>query len=170
MHAAGITDSFYSGATSVPSAETVARGRQTAAAFALTPDEERLNFSVYFALRTFFEAARAIPGNQHVLEQVIRKPSVWSVVKHFGVDITFSYAWEDAGRRRHPRHVCRASDGDRSAPVHTHAVGRSRRAIRFVARTARGACPSRYTSPMAPASSLAVSSFGRRRVPREAHH
>ena len=95
VQAAGITDYSYSGSTSVPSPETVARGRQAAAAFGLTPEEERLTFSVYFALRTFLEAARAIPGNQHVLEQVIRKPSVWSVVRHFGVDTTFSYAWED---------------------------------------------------------------------------
>ena len=95
VKAAGITDSFYSGGTSVPSAETVARGQRTAAAFGLTPEEERLNFSVYFALRTFFEAAMEIPGNQHVLEQVIQKPSVWSVLSHFGVKSTFTYGWQD---------------------------------------------------------------------------
>jgi hypothetical protein len=95
VQAAGITDYFYSGSTSVPSAEAVARGQKTAAAFGLTPEEERLNFSVYFALRTFFEAAMEIPGNQHVLEQVIQKPSVWSVVSHFGVKTTFTYGWQD---------------------------------------------------------------------------
>ena len=83
--AAGITDDSYSGSYSMPSAEVVARGKQAAAAYGLTPEEERLTFSVYFALRTFFGAASEIPGNQHVLEQVIQKPSVWSVIRHLGV-------------------------------------------------------------------------------------
>jgi len=95
VQAAGITEYFYSGSTSIPSAETVARGKKAAAAFGLTPEEERLNFSVYFALRTFFEAAMEIPGDRHVLEQVVQKPSVWSVVSHFGVKINFTYGWQD---------------------------------------------------------------------------
>jgi hypothetical protein len=95
VRAAGITDSFYSGSTSVPSAEVVARGQRAAAAFGLTPEEERLNFSVYFALRAFFEAAMEIPGDRQILEQVMQKPSVWSVISHFGVKVTFTYGWQD---------------------------------------------------------------------------
>jgi hypothetical protein len=95
LEAAAITDFHYSGSTSIPSAETVARGRKAADAFGLTAEEERLFFSVYFALKTFFGAAMAIPGNQHVLEQVIEKPSVWSVVKHFGVRTNVSFSWQD---------------------------------------------------------------------------
>lgn len=95
LEAAGVTDFAYSGSTSIPTAAAVARGKQTAAALGLTPEEERLYFSVYFALRTFFEAAMQIPGNQHVLEQVIQKPSLWSVVSHFGVKTTFTYGWQD---------------------------------------------------------------------------
>jgi hypothetical protein len=91
--AAGITDIFYTGSTSIPSAETVARGKKAADAIGLTADEERLTFSVYFALRAFFGAASEIPGNQHVLEQVIQKPSVWSVIRHFGVAIGLQ--WDD---------------------------------------------------------------------------
>ncbi len=90
--AAGITDFHYSGSASIPSAEIVARGKKAAAAFGLTPEEERLSFSVYFALRTFFGAASEIPGNQHVLEQVIQKPSVWSVIRHLGVAVGLE--WE----------------------------------------------------------------------------
>jgi hypothetical protein len=95
LNAAAITDFVYSGGTSTPSAEAVARGKKTAAAFGLTSGEERLFFSVYFALQTFFSAAMAIPGNQHVLEQVIQKPSVWSVVRHFGVHTALSFNWQD---------------------------------------------------------------------------
>ena len=50
---------------------------------------------MYFALQTFFSAAMAIPGNQHVLEPVIQKPSVWSVVRHFGVRTNLSFSWQD---------------------------------------------------------------------------
>lgn len=95
LQAAGITAGSYGGSTSIPSAEAVARGKQAAAAFGLTPEEERLTFSVYFALRTFFGAAMEIPGNQHVLEQVIKKPSVWSVVSQFGVNTEFKYNWQE---------------------------------------------------------------------------
>jgi hypothetical protein len=95
LEAATITDFHYSGSTSIPSAEIVARDKQAAAAFGLTPEEERLFFSVYFSLQTFFSAAMAIPGNQHVLEQVIQKPSVWSVVTHFGVRTSLSFNWQD---------------------------------------------------------------------------
>jgi hypothetical protein len=95
LKAATITDFVYSGSTSMPSAETVARGKKAAGAFGLTAEEERLFFSVYFALQTFFSAAMAIPGNQHVLEEVIQKPSVWSVVRHFGVRTALSFNWQD---------------------------------------------------------------------------
>ena len=95
LNAATITDFHYSGSTSVPSAETVARGKKAADAIGLTAEEERLFFSVSFALQTFFSAAMAIPGNQHVLEQVIQKPSVWSVVRHFGVRTNLSFNWQD---------------------------------------------------------------------------
>ena len=95
LDAAAVTDFHYSGSSSIPSAEIVARGKQAAAAFGLTSEEERLFFSVYFALQTFFSAAMAIPGNQHVLEPVIQKPSVWSVVRHFGVRTNLSFSWQD---------------------------------------------------------------------------
>ena len=95
LEAAAVTDFHYSGSNSIPSVEIVARGKEAAAAFGLTSEEERLFFSVYFALQTFFSAAMAIPGNQHVLEQVIQKPSVWSVIRQFGVKTKFSYAWKD---------------------------------------------------------------------------
>jgi hypothetical protein len=94
MEAAAITEFHYSGSTSTPSAETVSRGKQSAAAFGLTAEEERLFFSVYFALQSFFGAAMAIPGN-NIVGEVIQKPSVWSVVRHFGVDTTFSFNWQD---------------------------------------------------------------------------
>jgi hypothetical protein len=92
LQAAGITDKLeYSASTSMFSAEAVARGKQSAAAFDLTQDDEWLYFSVIFALETFFEAASDAPGNQHVLEQVVKKPSVWSVIRQLGVHTGFKF-------------------------------------------------------------------------------
>ncbi len=95
LQAAGIAQPSYYGGSGVLSAEAIAKGKQAAAAFGLAPEEERLAFSVYFALRTFFSAAMEIPACQDVLEQVIQKPSVWSVLGQLGVSSNFKYGWQE---------------------------------------------------------------------------
>jgi len=95
LQAAGLAEPAYYGGPSVLSAEAVAQGKKVAAAFGLTPAEERLAFSVFFALRTFFSAAMEIPACQDVLEQVIQKPSAWSVLSSLGVSTNFKYGWQE---------------------------------------------------------------------------
>jgi len=95
LQAAGIAEPMYYGGSAAPAPEAVASGKKAAAAFGLTAGEERLAFSVYFALRTFFSAAMEIPACQEVLEQVIQKPSVWSVVSQLGVGTNFKYGWQE---------------------------------------------------------------------------
>lgn len=61
----------------------------------LTPEEERLEFGVYFSVTTFFSAAIEVAAFRDVLEQVVKMPSVWSVITHAGMRMDLSYAWMD---------------------------------------------------------------------------
>lgn len=95
--AAGLENSGYYavfGGSRRPKAEAIESGRKAAAAFGLTPEEERLTFSVYFALRSFYQAASEIPACRDVLEQVLQKPSLWSIAGHLGLNATFKYGWQ----------------------------------------------------------------------------
>lgn len=94
LQAAGIKHPVYYGLGHRPKAEVVESGRKAAAAFGLTAEEERLAFSVYFALRAFYQAASGIPACREVLEQVIQKPSLWSVATHLGLATSFNYGWQ----------------------------------------------------------------------------
>lgn len=91
---AGIDRPVFFGGDRPPTPEALAAGRKAAAAFGLTADEERLAFSVYFALRAFYQAATEIPACRAVIEQVIQKPSLWSVAGNLGVNTNFEYGWQ----------------------------------------------------------------------------
>lgn len=95
--AAGLEHSVYYaffGGSRRPKPKAIESGRKAAAAFGLTPEEERLNFSVYFALRSFYQAASEIPSCRDVLEQVLQKPSFWSIAGQLGLNATFKYGWQ----------------------------------------------------------------------------
>lgn len=98
LKAAGITDPVYQGFGKRPGPDAIAAGRKAAAAFQLTSEEERLAFSVYFALRSFYAAAAEIPACRAVLEQVLQKPSLWSVAKSLGLNTNFEYGWHEVSR------------------------------------------------------------------------
>jgi hypothetical protein len=93
LKAAGIENPVYYGVGRRPKPEDIETGRKAAASFGLTPDEERLAFSVYFALRSFYQAASEIPTCRDVLEQVIQKPSLWSIAGNLGLSTNFTYGW-----------------------------------------------------------------------------
>jgi hypothetical protein len=95
LQSAGIREPLFYGGGDRPPADVVAKGKIAAAAFGLTPDEERLAFSVFFSLRSFFEAATNIPAARAVLEQVMQKPSLWSLASNLGLDANFRYGWEE---------------------------------------------------------------------------
>jgi hypothetical protein len=85
---------YYAGSGPITPA-AAAQGRKSAAQINLSPEEERLSFSVYFALTTFFNAATRIPACRAVLEEVADKPSAWSFLKNSGVRVDSKYAWND---------------------------------------------------------------------------
>lgn len=91
---AGIEKPVYYGVGRPLKPEAIASGRQAAAVFGLTPEEERLAFSVYFALRSFYQAAAEIPTCRDVLEPILQKPSLWSVAGNLGVHTNFEYGWQ----------------------------------------------------------------------------
>ncbi|HET7536089.1 MAG TPA: hypothetical protein VFJ90_06530 [Candidatus Didemnitutus sp.] len=97
LKAAGIEHPVFYGSGSRPKADVIEAGRKQAAAFGLTPEEERLAFSVYFALRSFYFAASEVQGCREVLEQVLQKPSLWSVASNFGLNTNFKYGWQEVG-------------------------------------------------------------------------
>lgn len=86
-------DLFFSGGGAVPTPEIIEKGRRSAAQFGLTADEERLAFSVYFSLTTFFSAATEVAACREVIEEVIDKPSFWSIARNLGVRTDFNYLW-----------------------------------------------------------------------------
>ncbi len=95
LKAAGIEHPRYYGGGRPQKPEAIESGRKQAAAFGLTPDEERLAFSVYFALRAFYAAASEIPACSEVLDQVLQKPSLWSMAGNLGLNTNFQYGWQD---------------------------------------------------------------------------
>lgn len=94
LRAAGIEQPVYHGMGSRPKPGEIEAGRKAAAAFGLTAEEERIAFSVFFALRAFYQAASEIPGCRDALEQVVQKPSLWSVASSLGVNSGFLYGWQ----------------------------------------------------------------------------
>ncbi|HVW22833.1 MAG TPA: hypothetical protein VHC86_16585 [Opitutaceae bacterium] len=91
--AGGAADLVFGGGGRPPSPAVLAQGRKSAARIGLRPDEERLAFSVYFALNTIFRSASQVPACREVLEEVVDKPSVFSLVRNFGVRVDFNYGW-----------------------------------------------------------------------------
>ena len=95
LKTAGITVPIYYGGYNRPSTGAIAAGRAAAAAFQLTPEEERLAFSVYFSLQAFYSAATEISACRDVMEQVLQKPSLWSLLGNLGVNTNFDYGWQE---------------------------------------------------------------------------
>lgn len=93
---AGIVNPVYTGGSTRPAPETLVQGRHFAAAIQLTEAEERAAFSVYFSLTTFFGAAMEISAVRELLEEVVDRPSLWSVVRHRGVIPSFNFFWTAA--------------------------------------------------------------------------
>jgi len=93
LQAAGIANPKYFGSSNKLSAAETAAGREAAAAFQLSPAEERLAFSVVFSLRSFFMAASGIPACADLMEKVIQKPSLWSLATNLGLNTNFKYGW-----------------------------------------------------------------------------
>ncbi len=113
LQAAGISQPHYYGIGRRPEPTAVEAGRRAAEAFQLSAEEERLAFSVYFALRSFYSAATEVPACRDVLEHVLQKPSLWSVAGNLGLNPNFVYGWQD---------VIRLPDGVMPLPAPVYAL------------------------------------------------
>jgi hypothetical protein len=96
IEAAGVKNPIYFAGSGIPPAEAVVKGRRFADSIRLTEDEERAAFSVYFSLTTFFGAAMEIPAVRSLLEEIVAKPSAWSVIRQLGVRTDFDFFWTGA--------------------------------------------------------------------------
>jgi hypothetical protein len=91
---AGVTPHYTAGSQPRdPEELTAAKPFNDAVQF--TPEEERLDFGVYFSVTTFFSAAIEVAAFRDVLAQVVKMPSVWSVIRHVGVRMDLNYWWMD---------------------------------------------------------------------------
>lgn len=94
VNAAGAKPHYSAG--SLPrSAEEIQAARPFNDAVHLTPEEERLDFGVYFSVVQFFSAACKVAAFQDVLLQVVNKPSLWSAITHLGVRMDLNFWWMD---------------------------------------------------------------------------
>jgi hypothetical protein len=91
-----VRNPVYFAGSNPPSPQAIEKGRLFSDAIHLTMEEEHEAFAVYFSLTTFFGAAMEITACREILEEVVDKPSVWSVVRHLGVRTDFHYFWADA--------------------------------------------------------------------------
>jgi hypothetical protein len=96
MQEAGIKNFIYFGGSGPMSAEGIAKSKQSMGTFVLTEAEDRLAFSIYLALTTFFDAAGRVPACQAVLTEVVDLPSLWSILRHVGVRMDFNYSWSES--------------------------------------------------------------------------
>jgi hypothetical protein len=86
---------YYSAGSATRSAEELKAAKPFNEAVRLTPEEERLDFGVYFSVTNFFYAATEVAAFRDVLEQVVSEPSIWSMITHTGVRMDLSFWWMD---------------------------------------------------------------------------
>jgi hypothetical protein len=68
----------------------IAEGRKMAALYHVTPDEERAWTGVEAALISYFNIIHETPGLSHILFKIIDRPSIWSVLRHGGVNLSIN--------------------------------------------------------------------------------
>lgn len=72
-------------------------GKAQAERIGMTEADERRTCDVLFALLAMYEAATSVPAFKEVLERIIEKPSVWSVVRSGGLNATITFPWHGLG-------------------------------------------------------------------------
>lgn len=72
----------------------IAKGRKLAEASHITSDDERALCGSCPALLSYFDFARNTPGLQDVCLKVIDLPSVWSMIRHVGVNANLTFQTE----------------------------------------------------------------------------
>ena len=86
-----VNDLFYIGAPSRLTSDQLAQGKRFAKIIHPTEEEERIVFSVTFALNAFLSAALEIDDFNRLINLVLNRPSIWSIVSELGVDRFLNY-------------------------------------------------------------------------------
>jgi hypothetical protein len=87
-----INDLSYIGAPGPLTNEQLKKGEQFVKAVHPAEDEERIVFSVTFALNAFLSSALEIDDFSSLVDPVINRPSIWSVISKFGVNRFLKYS------------------------------------------------------------------------------
>lgn len=85
--AAGVDQPFYDFDDHPFPEEALKKGRAYAQAVGLTPDEERVEVGAYMALGAFVDIASRLPGFRLLALHVMKRPTLWSIVRHFGIQV-----------------------------------------------------------------------------------
>lgn len=91
--AAGVNpkDLFYRGRTKPIPESDLEKGKSYTKIVNSTYEEEQIGFNVYFALKSFYDAAMDIDEFKDILYEVIDKPSVWSIISKAGLRTYINY-------------------------------------------------------------------------------
>jgi len=73
----------------------IAEGRKQVAALQLTAADERALIGSSMALESYFDLVGETPGLDDVAMKVVKLPSIWSVVEHFGVRVNIDLVRKD---------------------------------------------------------------------------
>jgi hypothetical protein len=73
----------------------IAEGRKDVAALQLTAADERALIGSSMALESYFDLVGETPGLDDVAMKVVKLPSIWSVVEHFGVRVNVDVVRKD---------------------------------------------------------------------------
>lgn len=84
-------DFFYIGGGSPLPPRLLEKGRRFKTLIRPTAGEERIVFSVSFALNEFLRAALKVPAFRRTVDEVMDKPSLWSVLTAFGAHQFLDY-------------------------------------------------------------------------------
>jgi hypothetical protein len=76
-------------------AERINGDRKFAARLQITPGEERALAGWYPAINSYFDSVGQTPNLDTIMLKVIRLPSVWSIVKHAGIEPDFKIGFDD---------------------------------------------------------------------------
>ncbi len=86
-------DLFYIGSSNPVSESNLEKGKPYTRIVHPTDGEERMIFSVYFALNSFYSAAMAIDEFKDIVYQVIDLP-IWSIITRFRLSSNINYSYD----------------------------------------------------------------------------
>ena len=86
-----VNDLFYVGGPSRFTSDQLEQGKKFAAIVHPTEEEERIVFSVTFALNAFLSAALKIDDFNSLINHVLDRPSIWSIITKLGVNRFLNY-------------------------------------------------------------------------------